>query len=140
MPCKRLGLGAEPPINGKDPTIGSLGGPGGKFFGFRMLKYNNTKKQTVNIKSNILMIMVEHFLLIQFERVGGEGTRLERGEDWLDKPVKTLIIYFNFVRVGCRYSWRQRFTLSNFFSAKQILKIIAFILYNANAHFYKSFH
>jgi len=25
-------------MNGSDPTIGSLGGPGGKFFGFLVLK------------------------------------------------------------------------------------------------------
>ena len=38
IPCRKLGLGPEPAMKGKEPIIGSLGGPGGKFFGFLVFK------------------------------------------------------------------------------------------------------
>ena len=40
-PCNRLKLSPPPCRKGTDPTRGSLGGPGGKFLGFRVLLSKN---------------------------------------------------------------------------------------------------
>jgi len=39
--------------NGKLPTIGSLGGPGGKFWGFLVLKNTHVKSNTMANISNM---------------------------------------------------------------------------------------